>query len=222
VPAYATVRVRRLWYASNLHYAPAFDKMEGSWRWDYLCPAPAQLLPVVREIARRADAALRAEVTGPARVFLGRRPHQWRRLVNYTAIEAAAGARGFLVVYPEEHDFDSQVELLRHARYVVAPLGSALFLLYFARPGTKLCTLAHTSIDEATSYNGLYEGIDMSVVTGSIVRPDLQFPDRSDYAIDEKRFCEFLDTWLAGDLADTIPTQAAPKDPATASAGGCI
>jgi hypothetical protein len=67
VPAYATVRVRRLWYASNLHYAPAFDKMEGSWRWDYLCPAPAQLLPVVREIARRADAALRAEVTGPAR-----------------------------------------------------------------------------------------------------------------------------------------------------------
>jgi capsular polysaccharide biosynthesis protein len=221
VPAYVTVRVGRLWYASNLHYAPAFDKMEGRWRWDYLCPSPAQLMPAVREIARRADAALSGRTSSHRGVFLGRRPHQWRRLVNYVAIEAAARERGFQIVYPEDLSFDCQVDLIRHADYVVALLGSALFLLYFARPGTKLCTLVHTSIDEATSYNGLFDGIDMTVVTGSIVQPDLQFSYRSDYEIDEKRFCDFLDDWLADNTADTNSLPIAAKDPDTPSAGGC-
>lgn len=48
------------------------------------------------------------------------------------------------VVYPEDMPFIEQVRLLRNAQYVVGPEGSAMFLLFFARPGTKLCILNHT------------------------------------------------------------------------------
>jgi capsular polysaccharide biosynthesis protein len=217
VPAFAAVLVRRLWYAPSLHYAPGYEKMEGRFRWDYLCPAPRQFLPVIREIARRADAAIESGISSRCRVFLGRRPHLWRKLVNYAAIEAAAEARGFQIVYPEELSFDRQVDLLRHARFVVALQGSALFLLYFARPGTKLCTLVHSWIDEATSYNGLFDGVDITLLTGSIVREDAQFPDRMDYEIDEQRFCEFLDNWLRDDVADAVSLPVDPEHPAAAS-----
>jgi hypothetical protein len=220
VPAFAAVRVQRLWYAPSLHYAPGYEKMEGRFRWDYLCPAPRQFLPVVREIARRADVAIAGQTSNHPRIFLGRKSHLWRKLVNYAAIEAAAEARGFHIVYPEELSFDRQVNLLRHARFVVALQGSALFLLYFARPATRLCTLVHTWIDEAISYNGLFDGVDLTLLTGSIVREDQQFPDRMDYEIDEKRFCEFLDDWLSGDVGDARSVPVFPEDPVTASVTG--
>jgi hypothetical protein len=194
VPPYVTVRVGRLWCGPSLHYAPAYEIMDADFRWDFLCPSPAQFRPVVREIARRAT-ILPSEPASPARVFLGRRPHLWRKVVNAAAIEAAAAARGFAMVYPEELGFDRQVDLIRQARFVVAPEGSALFLLYFARPGTKLCILDHPWIDEAISYNGMFDGVEITIVTGPIVRSHAEFPHRADYEIDETVFCDFLDDW---------------------------
>jgi capsular polysaccharide biosynthesis protein len=218
IPAYATARVRRLWCAPSLHYAPGYEKMQGRFRWDYLCPAPRQFLPVVREIARRAAAVSPGEATGPTRVFLGRKPRLWRRLVNYAPIEAAAEARDFLIVYPEELSFDRQVDLLRHARYVVAPEGSALFLLYFARPGTKLCILDHTLTEAALSYRGVFDDLDISIFTGAITEPDPEIPERGNYRIDLQRFRDFLDDWLTGGSARPTPPTAAAAPPATSRA----
>jgi hypothetical protein len=196
IPTYATARVRRLWCASNLQYAPTFEKMDGRFRWDYLASPPATARSVVRETRRRADAAIAGGASGPERVFLGRRPRLWRKLVNYAAIEAVAEARGFQVVYPEDLSFDDQVRLLRGARFVIAPEGSALFLLYFSEPGTKLCILNDTMTEGSLGYNGSFDGVDVTLFTGPIVGLDADFEERSDYAIDENRFATFVESWL--------------------------
>jgi capsular polysaccharide biosynthesis protein len=196
VPAFATVRVRRLWYAPSLHYAPGYEKMEGSFRWDYLCPAPRQFLPVVREIARRAEATLPRKDTSPTRVFLGRKPHLWRSLVNAAEVETAARERGFEIVYPEELSLDRQIELLQHANFVIAPEGSALFLCYFSRPGARICILNHPLIDSALVYNALFDDLHVTMLTGPIIQKDSDFSNRANYRIDKGVFTDFLDAWL--------------------------
>ena len=91
--------------------------------------------------------------------------------------------------------FAAQVALLRHARYVVAPEGSALFLAYFARPGTKLCILNHTLIEASIGYNGIFDGVGVTILTGRIARSHPEFPHRADYEIDATILREFLDGW---------------------------
>ena len=196
VAPYTTVRVRKLWCAPSLCFAPGREKMDRRFKWDYLAPAPAASAAVAREMAGRAVAFGR-DAGGPERVFLGRRPAGWRKLVNSEAIEAAARNRGFQIVYPEDLDFAAQADLLRHAHFVVAPEGSALFLAYFARPGTKICILNHTLIDGAIGYNGLFDRVLITILTGPIVRPDAQFPHRADYRIDADAFGAFLDEWVS-------------------------
>jgi Glycosyltransferase 61 len=194
VPQHASVRVRRLWCGPSLRYAPGREKMDMRFKWDYLSPSPPHFLPIVREIAGRAD-KLVAGQPGPERVFLGRRAHGWRKLVNHTAIEAEAQARGFSVVFPQDLRFVEQIRLLRNARFVVAPEGSALFLAFFARPGTKICILNHPLIEGALSYAGFFDGMLITILTGPIVHSHPVFPHRADYEIDAMSFREFLDGW---------------------------
>jgi hypothetical protein len=44
-------------------------------------------------------------------------------------------------------------------------------------------------------YNGWFDGIDMTIFTGPIVRLDPAFEERTDYAIDAAAFGKFVDTW---------------------------
>jgi capsular polysaccharide biosynthesis protein len=197
VPSYTTVRVRRLWRGPSLNYAPAREKMDRRFKFDYVVPSPARFAPVAREIASRAASAVNA-ATGPERVFLARRLSNWRKLVNHAEIAAAAEVRGFFVVYPDGLDFVGQVSLLRHARFIVAPEGSSIYLAYFAQAGTKLCILNHTLVEWSTVYNSYLSGagVEVTILTGQIKRNHPEFPHRADYQIDEKRFGEFLDQWL--------------------------
>jgi capsular polysaccharide biosynthesis protein len=195
VPSFRCVRVRRLWCSPSLHYAPAREVMDHRYKFDYSSPAPSLFLPTVQEISRRVPTPASAGPT-PPRVFLARKPGLWRRMVNDEAIERIAREHGLAVVYPEELSFAQQVALIRGATHVVAPEGSALLLMYFARPGARLCILNHQNF-ETTAYDDLLDGVDLQVILGPFVDKDPQFELRSSYRIDEGVFARFLDGWLA-------------------------
>jgi capsular polysaccharide biosynthesis protein len=67
-------------------------------------------------------------------------------------IEAIAAAHGFVISYPEDLDFVSQAKLLRDARFVLGPEGSALFLCCFVGRGAKICILNHQEAEGLVLY----------------------------------------------------------------------
>jgi hypothetical protein len=199
VPEGRPVSVSRLWCASTLGYWPLLHRPEG--KVDGIAVAPGRFRPVLAEMRKRAARWYSGD-DGPARVFLARKPHLRRQLVNAADIEAIAEAAGFVVVYPEEVDFKEQVRLVRNARYVVAPDGSALHLTLFSPPGTKLCILSHPFPLLWTAYSSMVEEIDMTIFTGDVVNandtpgyPNFGYEHHADYRIDLGRFGSFLDTW---------------------------
>jgi lipopolysaccharide biosynthesis glycosyltransferase len=198
VPGLTTVRVDRLWCAPALFYAPSWEKMDSRFSYAHRAPPPARFAAVTQEMARRSDDAIR-ESASPERIFLARRNSLWRNLVNSNNIEAAAKVYDFSIVSPEEFDFAGQVNLVRNARFVIVPEGSAVCLAYFARPGMKMCILNHTLVEWPIIYNSFLSGVgvDLTIMTGPIIRRHPEFPDRADYTIDERGFCEFLNGWLA-------------------------
>lgn len=199
LPRLATARVRRLWCASNLAYFPLYEVYNERFRWEYFAMPPVRYAPVIREMARRAE-LVRWQPSDVDRLFLAREP-QWHDVINQEAIIAAAEAQGFLVVYPNRLDFFQQVQLVRHARFIVGPSGGSLFLAFFARPGTRLCMFRYVEdvIAAQIDMTGLFGavGIAATVFTGRCVRRDEAFPPASDFEIDEAAFCRFLDRWLA-------------------------
>jgi glycosyltransferase involved in cell wall biosynthesis/capsular polysaccharide biosynthesis protein len=197
VPAYSTVGVKRLWCASNLHYAPAREKMDARYKFDYNSYNPATFAPMLREMSRRAALAI-PETPGPEKVFLARKPQLWRKLVNHTEIEAVARDHGLQIVYPEDLSFAEQVAIVRGARYLAGPEGSAFALTYFCKPGAKICVLCHPIIESAACMTDVIDGVDITVFTGPVIRSDPNFPHRADYEIDAARFSKFLDQWLVG------------------------
>ena len=108
------------------------------------------MVPVVSELNRRLAQHVSRE-SGPENVFLARKPWRWAHLVTASEIEAVAHEHGFTVVYPEELTFIEQVNLLANAKRVVAPEGSALFLCYFASPGTKLLSSGQRESSRAST-----------------------------------------------------------------------
>jgi capsular polysaccharide biosynthesis protein len=200
LPLYSTMRVRRLWCAPSLMHMPIFEAMNDRFRWDYLASPPARFVPVIQEMARRAEAFFGSAPGEHQRVFLARPDGGHRRLVNRAVIEAVAEARGFFVIRTETLDFAAQVRLLRGARFVVGPEGSAFFLAFFSRPSARIWLLDHAHTAGLPLLTGLFEaiGLDAMVSTGRYVRVDPDWPHFSDYEIDETAFARLLDTWLRG------------------------
>ena len=202
VPAFQPVQVRHLWSASSIGYMAFHQIQNERFKWDYVMSSPERFTPVQIEMLRRADIAL-GTARGPERVFLGRKAFRHRKLVNKDEIEAIAEAHGFAIVYPEELDFIEQVRLLRSARYVIGPEGSALFLCYFLGQGAKVCILNHPLTEALVGYNGgnRGEGDELTIITGPQVGPLRGSPQDMDYAIDANVFRGFLGEWLAGPLS---------------------
>jgi hypothetical protein len=201
VPAFRAVSVRRLWCAPSLMYMPLHEKRNECFTWEAVAASPARFAPVIREMTRRADLANGA-ATGANRILLARRDFRHRRIVNRSVIQSAAEARGFKIIYPEDYGFAEQAAIIRNAQFIIAPEGSALFLMFFARGGTKLCILSHPLTDVLADYNGILSphGIEITVLTGPFARLDPQTPHDSDYEIPESTFLSFIDKWLAGDV----------------------
>jgi glycosyltransferase involved in cell wall biosynthesis len=199
LPPFATARVRRLWCAPAQAVFPWYEVQNERFKWDYVALPPPRYAPIAREMARRADHRL-SRPTGIDRVFLGRKGGGSHEMVNGPAIQAAAEEQGFQVIFPEDLGFCEQARLLRHARFVAGPGGSAMFLAYFAKPGTKLCILGN--VEYAILVQGEQAGVadaiglDVTLLTGPCLRANAEEPWRTDFEIDEAVFCRFLDGWL--------------------------
>ena len=199
VPAFATVQVHRLWCAPTLFYMPIFLKsLDRSWP-AYAVAPPDRFAAVIREMWRRIEPSLQVRI-GPERIFFARKKGQHRKLLNESAILRMAESRGFAVIYPQDYDFLDQLNLVRNSRVIIGPEGSAIYLAFFARPGTKLCVLSPPHVAGLTAYTSLMEEIgiaDITIMTGPVNRPDANYPHRSDFSIPEDVFQTFLDTTCA-------------------------
>jgi hypothetical protein len=206
LPAGTRARVRRLWCAPALMYAPIFRRNDvGRAGLDSLCFPPARFRPTLSAMAHCGDLAGAPAANG-GRIYLARREHLGRKLLNWPAIESLAKSRGFAIFYPEEHSFIEQVRRIRSSTYIAGPEGSAMYLNFFASPGTKLCILNHSFTHDALTYTYLLQelGIDVTIFTGPPLRlndgsgwPNYGHQQYADYEIDETAFAAFLDGWLS-------------------------
>lgn len=198
LPAYASAQVRRLWCTPNQALFSVFDIQNERFKWDDVALPPPVYAPILREMTGRARKAAAADVVAE-RVFLARRPGGDHALVNGAAIEAAAERRGFRLVYPEDLSFGEQIRMLEHARFVIGQSGSALHLVAFANPGTRLCILACSEDILATQceYNAVLDGVGIeTTILSGLSETSAEPAWRSDFLIDELEFDRFLDGWL--------------------------
>lgn len=75
-------------------------------------------------------------------IYLSRENSSWGRPLNEDALLARCSALELRTVHLESMDFAEQVATIRCATTIVAPTGSALNMLMFARPETRLIILA--------------------------------------------------------------------------------
>lgn len=207
VPAFRAVHVHRLWYAPTLSYMPLHEKRNERFSWDAIAGPASRLAIAGTEMKRLADVALGPAGGHATRVFLARKSFRHRKLTNAPEIQAMAAERGFHVAYPEDLDFAGQVNLMRHASFVIAPEGSALFLTFFSPPGARVCVLSHPLTDVLADYNAVLmpAGVQMCALTGPITRHNEATPHDSDYEIGTD-FALFLDQWLAEEADQETPT----------------
>ncbi len=72
------------------------------------------------------------------RLYVSRRGHPMRVMVNEVALEAALVRRGFQIVRPERMDVADQIRLFAEAEVIVGPTGAGLTNAVFAAPGCKI------------------------------------------------------------------------------------
>lgn len=199
VPAFAEVSVRRLWCAPSIMYMPLHEKQNERFSWDAVSPSPERFSLIIQEMSRRADAALTTPESPKRRIFLARKAFRHRKLLNHERIEAEARSYGFEIVYPEDYTFAEQVTLLRNAHSIIAAEGSAIFLTFFASPGTKLCILSHPITHALAIYNGILarREVEVKVLTGPMIRMNQQTPQDSDYEIVPDHLKTLIEQWLA-------------------------
>jgi capsular polysaccharide biosynthesis protein len=192
----ASCRVRKLWCAPNPMYRP-FSPANWSDAWQRMLPDPENFAHAIQALKSTVESAL-AEPTGVDRIFLARRPHRKKRLVNHDRIAEIAAGSGFRTVYPEDLPFAEQLRLVHHARYLIAPDGSNGLLCYFVSPGASVCFLNHGHTRPLVELNGQMAsmGANFTIVTGPVAGEPGEEPFWNDYRIDEKVFESFLQTWL--------------------------
>jgi hypothetical protein len=193
-----TARVKRLWCATGPAYPPVLDQMDEKFRWGALAMPPKTYIPLMNEMVRLLERAAE-KPDNPKRIFFARRPFPHRVLRNAPEIEEIARSRGFEIIYTQDKTFLEQVQLIRNAEYVVGPEGSALFLGFIGKAGTKVMILNHPLTLALALVTNIMEGRGMTaqVVTGPIVRLHPEYPHQSDYVIDAGTFTTRLDEWLS-------------------------
>jgi len=114
-------------------YSPAMD---------HYLHRPGPLLVGLR--ARLLDAVRRLEPSRSSlrprkrRLYVSRRGHPMRVMVNEVALEAALVRRGFQIVRPERMRVADQIRLFADAEAVVGPTGAGLTNALFAAQGCKV------------------------------------------------------------------------------------
>jgi hypothetical protein len=210
VPNFARVRIRQLWCAPTPHFATVFEKRNAKFKWDFMMQSPARSRPIQAEMRRLADLALGpAEAGLPERIYLARRMHRHAHhgLRNHARIEALARGHGFRICYPEDLAFADQVRLIRAARFIMAPEGSANYLIAFARPETRFCILNDA---RTVGFSFADNGAITTLFTGPVVNEHDQYGEWADYEIDAVLLEAFLESWLAEADPPSLPSSRVP------------
>jgi capsular polysaccharide biosynthesis protein len=88
--------------------------------------------------ARGVAAAVSRRRSRRRRLYVSRRAHPMRVMVNEAALQAALVRRGFQIVRPEGMDAADQIALFAQAEVIVGPTGAGLTNALFAAPGCRL------------------------------------------------------------------------------------
>jgi len=195
-PSQGTFRVAKLWKVSNWIYVPLRPLSEDALDPRFMVSPAAKIAERYNRLGRRVEEDLEYW-GGPKRIFLSRRKHLHRKLMNIGRVEELASARGFHIVYPEDLPFADQARLVRGATHILGPEGSALFLAFLARPGTRVCCLDHPFVEKVSSVTTIFSELrlDFTLLTGRCVRKDETFARFSDYEIAEADLLGLLSEW---------------------------
>jgi hypothetical protein len=92
--------------------------------------------------ALRTQLMARRRPPGPRdlHIYIARR--QNRRVLNQTELDPFLKRNGFLQYFLEDLSIDAQIDLFRHAAWVIGPHGAELGNLLFCAPGTKVLELS--------------------------------------------------------------------------------
>lgn len=184
VPRFTPLRVRDLGVVSALNY-PALAPQRDDVVIDHAAVDPELFSTAARAMAARLDETA-GPGDGPEKVYLSRRAFARRALVNIDEIEEAARAEGFAIVQPETLSFAEQFRLLRGARVVAGPEGSAMMLGMFCRPGTRAVLLNHQVTEHLPTLSAALErgGLDITVLTGPEEDAQGKFAHNASYRVD--------------------------------------
>jgi capsular polysaccharide biosynthesis protein len=179
----STVTVDRLWVLSSWMYAPYFPLPGQDLGPKRLSPPPQAFADLLRWMRHRVS----LPEGETSKLFLRRRPHQHRRMINANLIESAAADLGFSLHDPGEYDFAGQLRLVEAAPAIAGPDGSALLLSFFARAGAKITILNHSYLEAVAALTTILEelGHDVLLVQGAVVRQDQDYVRFSDYEVSE-------------------------------------
>ena len=199
--AIAPVRVHRLWWAPNLFHEPYYELVNERYPGpDHRCFPPARFRATAQAMNAAGDLLNEGE-GGNERLYLARKRHLHRKILNSFSIEALVTSRGFNIFYPEDHTFAEQVRRVRNARYIIGPDGSQMLTGLFARPGTKICFMNHPFVCDVLAGAFLFTeaDLDVTIFTGPVMPSDHKLSldyIHSDYGIDQDHLARFLEGWL--------------------------
>jgi len=198
LPSFATARVRRLWCAASQMHVPLSAGRGDPPNPGCFAAPPVRFTETVREMVRRIE-PIAAIATGQDKVYLAGSGQGDAALLNAAEIEAAAVARGFAIVRPDDLSFAEQVRLIRHAEFIVISEARQVWLSLFANPRTKLCSLLPDATTPLFSL-ALQDAIDTNVaVLEGVGSPDKGGGSgRNGHRIDPNAFDDLLDNWVGG------------------------
>jgi hypothetical protein len=77
------------------------------------------------------------------KIFVGRRTASKRNLTNQQELKIELAALGFFYIEMEDFSVEEQINIFRHADYIVGVHGASLSHLMFCKPNTKVIDLIH-------------------------------------------------------------------------------
>ena len=88
------VRVRRLWWAPSLGYAPLLPHFNAKFSRDKFCTVPARWTSILTELGRAVDLLPRTEAS-TERLYLSRKPYRWTNCSTERRLSRSRGREAF-------------------------------------------------------------------------------------------------------------------------------